>query len=204
MLQKPYKNPKLGLLEQLFFAVVKAGVRGKLSVWRCDLVTSCRFCFPASGAAQLHPPGSGTTPLDFPFLPVPIKFPAAKSFPQWCLHNSAFVPGLVKQKGVFFPLPGWGQRMPGEIKRAWGLWCTFGRGDNGAAQGGSSSTQKICSQYFQTWILGITLSSRIKGGSSPGFWAHFWKKGALFEGREMLHTGSAQELLAAFENIPVV
>lgn len=94
--------------------------------------------------------------------------------------------------------------MPGKIKRARGLRCTFGRGDNGAAQGGSSSTQKICSQHFQTWILGITLSSYIKGGSSLGFWARFWKKGALFEGGETPHTGSAQELLAAFESVPVV
>lgn len=93
-------------------------------------MTSCRFCFPGSGAAQLHPPGSGTAQLDFPFLPIPTKFPAAESpsLPVCCLHNSAFVPVLVKQKGIFFPLPGWGQRMPGKIKRARGLRCTFGRG----------------------------------------------------------------------------
>lgn len=42
-------------------------------------MTSCRFYFPGSGAAWLDPPGSGTAPLDFPLLLVPIKFPAAKS-----------------------------------------------------------------------------------------------------------------------------
>lgn len=129
------------------------------SVWRCDLVTSCGFYFPGSGAAQLDPPGSRTAPLDFPFLLVPTKFPAAKSPPVCCLHNPAFVPVLVKQRGILFPLPGWGQRMPGKIKRARGLRRTFGRGDSGAAQGGSSSTQKICSQYFQTRILGMTCPS---------------------------------------------
>lgn len=51
---------------------------------------------------------------------------------------------------------------------------------------------------------GITLSSCIKEGSSLGFWAGFWKKGALFEGRETPHTGWAQGLRAASENIPVV
>lgn len=176
-------------------------------MWGCDLVTSCRFHFPGSGAAQLDPSGSGTAPLDFPFLPIFTKFPAAKfppPLPVFCLHNSAFVPVLVKQKGIFFPLPGWGQRMPGKFKRAQGLWRTFGRGDNGAAQGGSSSTQKNLLPVFSALDLGDNLSCCIKQGSGLGFWAGFWKKGALFEGREMPHTGSAQELLAASENIPVV
>lgn len=45
-------------------------------------MTSCRFYFPDSGAAQIDPPGSRTAPMDFPFLPIPTKFPAAKSPPK--------------------------------------------------------------------------------------------------------------------------
>lgn len=164
-LQKPSKNPKFRAFGAAVFSSGKAGWRTKflecVEVWFGDILQVLFSRFRCSTAWS---PWKQDSPYGFSFSSHSHQISSCKMPPKvCCLHNSAF---LVKQKGIFFP-PGWGQRMPGKIKRAQGLWCRFGRGDNGATQGGSSSTPKICSQYFHTWILGITCT---KQGSSLGFW----------------------------------
>lgn len=125
-------------------------------MWFGDIL---QVLFSRLRCSMARSPWKRNSPVGFSFAPCSHQISSCKIPPVCCLHNYAFVPVLVKQRGIVFPLPGWGQRIPGKIKRARGLWRTFGRGDNGAAQGGSSSTQKICSQCFQTRILGMTCPS---------------------------------------------
>lgn len=123
-------------------------------------------------------------PVPFTFSPRCRRIHAAdcKIPTIYCLHNFAFVhilSSLVKQKRILFVLPGWGQRVPGQIKGS-RLRRTFGKGDNGAQR--CPNRHQICSRVFLDPHPGTVRGMTCPSVSLESLGSLFCKKAGLFWG----------------------